>query len=151
MNRNPFHPFNPRPTRYAFLAGGLVCVALTAWAIVNVLQASEPFAWVRALLSGAMAAAFVFAFTRLRPREDWGIHVGPRTLTVSRPFTGEPIEVPWREVLRVARTGKGNDRLVVISEQGPLVIARQLFPSKEAFEKLAEDLESHAPEPRYDA
>ncbi len=146
-----FYPFNPRATRIGLFLGAVACVGLTAWALKNTLEGTEPYAGVRAGLSVLMSVAFAFAFVRLRPRNDWGIQVSRHALTIARPLRGEPISVPWQAIQSARRVGRSRDRLLVITERGPLLISRPLFPSAQVFRSVAEAVERRAPAPHFDA
>lgn len=147
-----FFPFNPRVARAGFLLGALGCAALTAWAAWGALHHTERMGEARAGISAGLMLAFFYAVLRLRPRLGWGVTLGTRELTVARPLSSEPIHLPWSRVERVLRVGKSQDTLVVLLEdQGRVLIARHLFARRSTFEALCAALRERVPEPRLDA
>ncbi len=147
-----FFPFDPRGTRQSFFVGALACAALTAWAAAVALKSQDKVAAVRAVACLALFCAFLYGRYRLRPRAGWGVTVGVRGLTVSRPLSGEPLELDWRHVQGARRDRAGGAKLVLLLKPGgELPIGAQLFPSAKAFNDLVDAVAEHLPQPRHDA
>lgn len=147
-----FHPFNPRRLRLGFLVGAVACAALTAVAVDAArTEGASALVVARAGLSLGLLMAFGYVFVRLRPRRDWGVHLSSEGASIARPFSDEALEVPWSAVERVFRHGRRRESLVLSGRRGQITVARHLFPSDEAFDRLVEAMERHAPQPRYDA
>ena len=138
--------------RAGLFVSAALCVVLASWALSDAQASSALTAWAR--LGGAVGLALAFAVMarKVRPRDGWGVKVEPLTLTVSRPLSGEPLQLPWSQVHEVRRDGKKRDRILVLMQpEGRILLARHLFASRAHFEALASALEERAPIRRYDA
>ncbi len=152
MAEPSFFPYNPRAMRLALFVAAALCVVLASWALSNALETFAITAWARLGVAAGLALAFAYMLLRIRPREGWGVRVEPLVLTVFRPLSGEPLQIPWSSVLEVRRDGKKRERLLVLLQpEGRVLLARHLFASRAEFERLATLLEERAPVRRYDA
>jgi hypothetical protein len=148
-----FFAFNPRPTRIGLFLGACVLAVLTAWALASAQQRGEPYGEARAGLSAGLMFVFLYAFHRLRPRPEWGVTLGPMSLSVARPFSNsKPLEIMWTQIASVRRLGRKGDVLALfLQEQGRVLVTRHLFPRKAVFDELVSALEERVPPARYDA
>ncbi|MGA9520176.1 MAG: hypothetical protein WBV82_01850 [Myxococcaceae bacterium] len=153
MTREPrFFPYDPRPLRIALFLCAVACAALAAWSLAQARETGAISAWARLGTSFGLLGAFGVMFWRIRPREGWGVGVTRLGLTVSRPLSGNPIELDWSDVSGVRREGRRRERLVVIVKpEGRLLLQQHLFSSRAAFESLVDAVELNAPPPRHDA
>lgn len=147
-----FHPYNPRRFRLGVLAAAVACVALGAWALATARETGAIEAWARAGLALGLLGAFAYILWHLRPREGWGVKLEPMGVTVSRPMSGQPIELVWSQISEVRRGGKKRDTLVIlVRPEGRVLVPGHLFKNTPAFEALAEALERRAPPMPHDA
>ncbi|MCI0573346.1 MAG: hypothetical protein L0Y66_21580 [Myxococcaceae bacterium] len=153
LMRTHFHPYDARVPRLLLAVVAAGCLGLVAWAVRNALTGVEPYAWARAGVAALLWTSLVVSLLRLRPRDGFGVLLTSPGVVLSRPLYGGPIELAWRQVQRLSREGRRRDRLVLVLQEGMgrVVIPRLLFPSREAFEALAQDLESHLPRGPFDA
>jgi hypothetical protein len=103
----------------------------------------------------AMSLGLLFAMGsvafRLRPREGWGVRVGPTVLTVARATQGH-IDIPWSAVREIRRLGRGRDTLVLLlSDDRRVLVPRHLFPRHRDFEAVVTAIEDKMPPRPYDA
>ncbi len=146
-----FFPYHPRRFRLWLLAGLLLAVALTCWAVTGFTDAEAPREILRAGLSLGLAGGFGLWLWRLRPRADWGVRLTPEALLISRPRAGV-IEVRWSEVRELRRMGEKRDTLGLwLDDTHRVLVPAHLFAKKEDFETLVRRIEDRMPAPRYDA
>jgi hypothetical protein len=147
-----FFPYNPRAMRAVILLSLVMCALLAALALADARRGGEVHAWARVGGAVGLGAAFAYVFLRVRPRDGWGVRVTPLLLTVSRPLSGPPLEVPWDRVREVRRDGRKRERLLVLLEpEGRVLLARHLFASRAQFEALSAALQARAPAGPHDA
>ncbi len=146
-----FFPYHPLKLRLWLLAGLLISLSLTAWAIVGFTGSQEPREILRAGLSLGLASAMALTLFRLRPRKDWGVRLTQISVLVSRPRRGL-IEVPWASVREVRRLGEKRDTLALwLDEKERVLVPRHLFAREADFDLLVKTIEERMPTPRYDA
>ena len=151
MTEERFFPFNPRAARTMLTLGAWGCIAATVWALYG-WGGGGLLAEARAGITGGLLLAFVYVRFRLRPRDGWGVLLGPEALVVARPLSGDAARVPWSTVRAVGRGGKRRDVLVLLLDQDRrLLVPRHLFPNGQTFEQFAAAVEERAPAPQYDA
>lgn len=149
--RVDFFPYHPLKLRLWLLAGLLISLSLTVWAVVGFTGSQEPREILRAGLSLGLASAMALTLFRLRPRKDWGVRLTQISVLVSRPRRGL-IEVPWSSVREVRRLGEKRDTLALwLDEKERVLVPRHLFARKADFELLVKTIEERMPTPRYDA
>lgn len=147
-----FYPYHPLRFRLMFLGAGLVCAAITAWAVFNGTRDAEVLAEARAGLAAGLMFAFFYAFFRLRPKPDWGVEVEPLRLLISKPFRGEPTRLLWSEVSQVLRGGKRRNHLLLFLDNGGrIIIPAHLFAKRTDFESLYAFAINKVPAPKLDA
>lgn len=145
-------PFNPVRFRLAFFLSGVVCAAITGWALYNAAQSTERLAEARGGISAGLMFAFFYAFVRLRPRAGWGVEVEPLRIVVARPFRGEPTKLLWAEVQQVLLGGKKRNVLLLFLESGGrIAIPRQLFAKESEFRELVDLAREKVPPMKFDA
>ncbi|MHB8873637.1 MAG: hypothetical protein ACYC8T_08120 [Myxococcaceae bacterium] len=151
MSEARFFPFNPKGTRLMLAAAAAGCLATTAWALYG-LGGGGTLAEARAGIAAGLLLAFLYVRYRLRPREGWGVLLTPAELVVARPLSGDPAQLPWSSLAKVARSGKKREVLVLLLDgDRRLLLPRHLFPSAKAFEEVCAAVEERAPRPRFDA
>ena len=147
-----FYPYHPLRFRLAFLAAGLVCAAITGWALYNSMSGNEKLAEARAGISAGLMFAFFYAFIRLRPKAGWGVEVEPLRLVISKPFKGEPTRILWTEIAQVLRGGKKRNHLLLFLDTGGrIILPAHLFARREDFEALYAFAIDKVPPPKLDA
>ncbi len=147
-----FFAYNPRPMRIALVLCAGASVALAAWSLVQARDTGSIAAWARLVIVLKLLGAFGYLSWRIRPREGWGVRVDRLGLAVSRPLSGDPIELEWSDISEVRRDGRRRERLVIaLQPEGRLLLQQHLLPSRAAFEALVEAVEAHAPPPRHHA
>jgi hypothetical protein len=147
-----FYPYNPRGLRTALVLCALACAALAAWALADARMTGQVTAFARAGLALGLLGAFAWVFWRVRPRAGWGVQVGPLGLRVSRPLSGEPLELAWSQVQEVRREGRRRERLLIrLQPDGRILLQRLLFPSASQFQSLCERVQQGLPAPTWDA
>lgn len=145
-----FFAYDPRTLRAGLFLGAVACAALGAWALANALAQGEIQEWARLGVAAGLLGAFAYVSWRVRPREGWGVRIEPLGMTMSRPLTGEKLEVVWSQIAEVRRQEKGGQKLIVqLRPEGRLLLSRHLFPSGAVYDALARALEERVPS--YDA
>jgi hypothetical protein len=147
-----FFPYHPRRIRIAMFSAALIALAMAAFTAAHAHRPHTTLTMARTGVYLGLTVAFLVPFMRLRPREAWGVDVGERELIIARPFSGQPIAIPWEHVGHVRRTQKGTTILVVLDPPpGRVLVARHLFANAREFEALCEALEAIKPAPQLDA
>lgn len=147
-----FFPYHPLKLRLWLLAGLLVGLALTVWAIVDYSGHQEPRDVIRAGLSLGLTAGMGVAVFRFRPRADWGMRLTQVSVLVSRPFQRGLMEVPWAALREVRRLGEKRDTLALwVDEKERVLVPAHLFARRAEFDTLAKTIEERMPAPKYDA
>lgn len=102
-------------------------------------------------LCAGLVLAMMTVLIKLRPREGWGVKVGPTALLVSRPTQGQ-LEVPWSSVREVRRVGTQRSTLaLILGDDGRVLLPSHLFATRRQFEAVATAIEERLPRPRWDA
>ena len=133
--------------------GAVAALALGAAALAQAHGIHNLWTASRAAVCFGLMLAFLVPFTRLKPREGWGVELTEREVKVARPFTRQPIVLGWEDIAYARRAGKANRTLLLMLDPPParVVVGRQLFPNAAEFEALCQALEGVKPPPRLDA
>lgn len=142
-----FFAYDPRALRAGLFLGAVACAALGAWALANALAQGAIQEWARFGVAASLLGAFGYVSWRVRPREEWGVRIEPLGMTMSRPLTGEKLEVVWSQIAEVRRQPKA--LIIQLRPEGRLLLSRHLFPSRAVYDALARALEDRVPS--YDA
>ena len=92
-----FFPYHPLKLRATLLLASVGCVALAAWAVKSAVSGTQSLEWARAGLCLGLLLAMGYVWSKLGPRDGWGVTLRPTALVVSRPIEGV-IEIPWSAV-----------------------------------------------------
>ncbi len=144
----PYHPLRWRLTLAIAASGALLLLGWAVWGFAHHGGFAE---LARAALSLGLLLAMASMAFRLRPREGWGVKVGPTMLSVARATQGS-IDIPWSAVREVRRLGKRRDTLVLmLNDDRRVLVPRHLFSRQTVFEALASAIEDKMPPLPYDA
>jgi|SRR5579871_1965899 len=146
-----FFGFNPRSVRLGLAVGAAGCAILAAWALANARVGTERFGVARGGIAAGLMFTFGYVLARLRPREGWGVTLDALALVVARPFSEEPIRVPWGQI-SLARREEGRRQLTVFLKTGErILVPRHLFANTRAFDAMAQAVCERAVAPVLDA
>ncbi len=146
-----YFPYHPLRWRLTLSATALVSLGLAGWAGLNWAGGGGWSEVIRAALSLGLLLGVISLAVRLRPREGWGVRVGPTVLTVARATQGH-VDIPWSTVREIRRMGRARNTLVVFtSDERQVLVPRHLFSRHHEFEALVDAIEEHMPPLPYDA
>jgi hypothetical protein len=147
-----FFGFNPRSVRIGLAVGAAGCAILAAWALANARAGAERFGVVRGGIAAGLMFTFGYVLARLRPREGWGVTLDALALVVARPFSEEPIRIPWGQISIARREGSRRRQLTVFLKTGErILIPQHLFASAQAFDAMGQAVCERAVAPVLDA
>jgi hypothetical protein len=147
-----FFAFNPRAVRWGLALGAVLCAALAAWALANARAGLERFGAARGGVAAGLMFAFGYVVLRLRPRPGWGVRLTPLALVIARPFTPQPLELPWSQISVVRQEGGRRPVLSLFLRTGERILVPQhLFSNRGAFDAMAQAVSARVPVPVLDS